>query len=494
MKSKVWKRLLLSTVLIAIAYFVLFLIIHFCNTVPLLEKAFTGFIETTDLSALPLLIITRTAFYVLIPLFISFIVTLSIEKNIKKYFRVTIETFALLYSILGLVKIAYFFSGIDKITGILILNGLDIAIMLISWALNVFCYKNPYFLYIDSKKEQKELIESKKELSQKENDMDYFDQNYNVTFFKMQRFTGSQFEIVDALGNKQKSYVVDDGVVKCRFCGRTTPEVSFRKKAHAFPESLGNKLFINKNNECDNCNGIDFNAYENDLNCFLLDQLALNGLKGKNGTRKYKSNDKKTTIEVIDGVINIKDVKGSGNVVCDKNKKTLSIKFDIKEYSLINIYKLLVKMALSILPLEKFKQYSIISDHLRDKTLFGFEHFIFSQFSGFNFSDMTVKCYEKKVADSSLPTYYFFFFNNNFSFQIPLYSNLDMMANRNKRFTIDVKYIPTPFDNNPNGGRNNYVIQISALNDIVPKHCKTIEISYESIIKENDDNSSFSIS
>ena len=28
---------------------------------------------------------------------------------------------------------------------------------------------------------------------------------------------------------------------RCRFCGKTTPEVSFRKEAHALPECVGNK-------------------------------------------------------------------------------------------------------------------------------------------------------------------------------------------------------------------------------------------------------------
>ena len=493
MKSTTKKRILLSISLIAVIYFVLFLIIHYCDTVPFLERAFTGNIETADLSALPLLVLLRAVFYVLIPLLISFISTLLVEKNLKKYFRVFIETIALLYSVLGLIKIGYFFIGLDKITGIIILNGLDIAIMLISWILNVFCYKNPYFLFIDSKKGVKKRMENEENISSKTTDEDYFDTNYNLSFFAMQKDTGSQFEIVDALGNRQKAYIVNDGVVRCRFCGKTNPQVSFKKKAHAFPESLGNKLFINKNNECDDCNGVLFNSYENDLNSFLLDYLSLNGLKGKNGTRKYKSNDKKTTIKVVNGVITIEDTEGSGNVIFNDKEKTISVKYNVKEYSVVNIYKLLAKMALSVLPYNKFAKFSFISSHLRDKTLFGFEHFVFSTFSGFNYSDMTVMCFEKKVADASLPTYYFFFFNNNFSFQVPLYSDSDMIANKNKQFKIDVKFIPTPFDKIPDGGRNNRIIQVSALNDIVPIHDETIILSYNSAIEKDGKKNTFSI-
>ena len=33
---------------------------------------------------------------------------------------------------------------------------------------------------------------------------------------------------------------------RCRFCGKTGPEVKFSKKAHAIPEFLGNKKFVLK--------------------------------------------------------------------------------------------------------------------------------------------------------------------------------------------------------------------------------------------------------
>jgi hypothetical protein len=40
---------------------------------------------------------------------------------------------------------------------------------------------------------------------------------------------------------------------KCRFCGKSNPEVSFKKKAHLIPEFLGNKMLLS-DFECDSCN------------------------------------------------------------------------------------------------------------------------------------------------------------------------------------------------------------------------------------------------
>lgn len=39
----------------------------------------------------------------------------------------------------------------------------------------------------------------------------------------------------------------------CRFCGRTAPDVSFKKVAHAVSELVGNKALYLKS-ECDACN------------------------------------------------------------------------------------------------------------------------------------------------------------------------------------------------------------------------------------------------
>jgi hypothetical protein len=49
------------------------------------------------------------------------------------------------------------------------------------------------------------------------------------------------------LPNMPKQYLGDKTFQLCRYCGRHEPEVTFKKKAHAFPELIGNKSLI------DNC-------------------------------------------------------------------------------------------------------------------------------------------------------------------------------------------------------------------------------------------------
>ena len=75
---------------------------------------------------------------------------------------------------------------------------------------------------------------------------------------------------------------------KCRFCGKSEGDVTFKKKAHLVPELMGNKVYFSYF-ECDTCNNL-FNSYEDSLANFggILHTLAHQ--KGKRGVPKYKHN------------------------------------------------------------------------------------------------------------------------------------------------------------------------------------------------------------
>lgn len=73
----------------------------------------------------------------------------------------------------------------------------------------------------------------------------------------------------------------------CRFCGRSMPEVTFKQKAHAISESLGNKGLVCRE-ECDSCNKRFNENIEQDIINFFHFQLILHGVKGKNGSSTLK--------------------------------------------------------------------------------------------------------------------------------------------------------------------------------------------------------------
>lgn len=88
-----------------------------------------------------------------------------------------------------------------------------------------------------------------------------------------------------AIGNSKKNKRI------CRFCGLSIESgVSFSKKAHAIPESLGNKSLM-LYDECDSCNGYFGNEVEPHLIEYLNLYRVAAGVKGKRGYPKIKMSD-----------------------------------------------------------------------------------------------------------------------------------------------------------------------------------------------------------
>jgi HNH endonuclease len=65
----------------------------------------------------------------------------------------------------------------------------------------------------------------------------------------------------------------------CRFCDRKKPEVTFKKKAHAVPELIGNKTLLTFY-ECDDCND-RFSSFEDDFAKMTLGDRSISQARGK---------------------------------------------------------------------------------------------------------------------------------------------------------------------------------------------------------------------
>jgi len=165
--------------------------------------------------------------------------------------------------------------------------------------------------------------------------------NYEIVGFNLE--IDRKIEIGEK--NKQKRV--------CRFCGKKQPEVKFKKEAHAISEALGNKKLICLE-ECDSCNEFFDKYIERDFIVYHDLARIMFGVKNK-----------KNKIPKLKGVnfSFIKDDKQNLNIVVvqdinkDKKEVPQSIKLKIdSEISLQNIYKALVKFALSVVE-TKYTQY-----------------------------------------------------------------------------------------------------------------------------------------
>ena len=142
----------------------------------------------------------------------------------------------------------------------------------------------------------------------------------------------------------------------CRFCGKSYPDVKFSSNAHTFPESVGNKYHLS-DFECDNCNR-KFGIYENDFANYIGPFGTLAELTGKKGVPKYKSRDKKISLEqAYKNAIDIKlSTMGLKNRIVNKaDGSGLLIQVEGDPYIPINVYRCLLKTAISFVDSEDLK-------------------------------------------------------------------------------------------------------------------------------------------
>jgi hypothetical protein len=146
----------------------------------------------------------------------------------------------------------------------------------------------------------------------------------------------------------------------CRFCGLGADNTKFNKRAHAISELLGNKYLLS-DSECDTCNEF-FSSLENDLANFLGAVRTINGVEGKNKVPTFKSPGSELTIRKEDfyGIdstgVSRKDADNEV-FAYDREKGIMQISFLKQPYTPLRLYKVLLKMAMSVMPDEYLADY-----------------------------------------------------------------------------------------------------------------------------------------
>jgi hypothetical protein len=166
-----------------------------------------------------------------------------------------------------------------------------------------------------------------------------------------------------ATGSIRKFYLGNENNRKCRFCSKTNPDVTFVNEAHTISKLLGN---INSLSyfECDTCNEL-FSKYEKDLSKYLgpLRTIApYMGANRRNPRFEHKEGDLKVYREGTN--ITVEQHQGKSYLIDDEKNKILKLKYNIENYTPLNVYKSLVKMAMCLLDDNEFKIFNNIGDFL----------------------------------------------------------------------------------------------------------------------------------
>lgn len=146
--------------------------------------------------------------------------------------------------------------------------------------------------------------------------------------------------------NSKKQFLGDKDSKVCRFCGKSQSEkVTFKKKAHAISNLVGNNELFSYY-ECDECNR-NFSRFESDYAEYFKIYHTIFKVIGKNGIPSYKRGNSR--IDVKTNKISINMCVDSPIVTIDESKKTLAVSC-YRSYVPQNVYKAILKMAITLLP------------------------------------------------------------------------------------------------------------------------------------------------
>lgn len=281
------------------------------------------------------------------------------------------------------------------------------------------------------------------------------DNIFSEANFKKMAFYDQHYQIVIDLPLVTKTPIklcdhenVDER--KCRFCGKSKPEVSFKKKAHAISEFLGNKSLISMN-ECDICNEFFASEYEDHLAKWFGPMRSLCQMRGKEGIPKYKSKEFTAARGDKGMELFINSDSSIMNNIKEGSSDTFKIPVPMKTqpYIPIRAAKAFIKSAISILPKELLSECENTILWLSGRATVNIDKFpvLYAFTPGINpYKNGKVMILKRKNPDEEIPALWFIVATTNFLFQIMIpFCKSDGWMEYGKDINFEVTKFPTPF-------------------------------------------------
>jgi HNH endonuclease len=154
----------------------------------------------------------------------------------------------------------------------------------------------------------------------------------------------------------------------CRFCGKRPPEVTFKKKAHAIPESPGNKSIATAY-ECDACNELFGTGIETDFGNWSKPMRTMARIRGKNGvpTIKKVGTEPGWRIEHGDSGFRISSYEHDPPYVIEEANKRITFKLHRDPYTPVAVLKAFMKMGVSLMPESEVANFRDVIAWIRDR-------------------------------------------------------------------------------------------------------------------------------
>jgi len=152
----------------------------------------------------------------------------------------------------------------------------------------------------------------------------------------------------------------------CRFCNCSFPTVSFINTPHIIPELFGRNN-MTSNFECDECNK-KFQKFETDTSTMIQHYVSLLNIKTKKGVPTFQSikNEEyySTTLKSVNNQLNLNFRTNLSDFEYNEKEKTLTVCFRTKKFSPFSIYKIFLKIGISLLTDDEFEENNHFIDFL----------------------------------------------------------------------------------------------------------------------------------
>lgn len=219
----------------------------------------------------------------------------------------------------------------------------------------------------------------------------------------------------------------------CLFCGKSYPTVQFKNAPHLLSNMLGSDLYSKF--ECDECNSY-FSKLETDFASYL-------GI-GRSFTRL---DDSKKTPGFSAIGLEVKTILFKGHkIIITKNENQSNTKDGVSKlmygkptYTPSNVYKLLLKYGLSVLPIETVTtKYNKALEFLKSNKIFQGSIICIYKYPLTVKMPLHVHVFRKKDMNDKLPTDVISLYFDNVVITLPIPFHLDDMTFWNESITIPV--------------------------------------------------------
>lgn len=221
----------------------------------------------------------------------------------------------------------------------------------------------------------------------------------------------------------------------CLFCSQAYPQVSFTSEAHLISRMLGNTDLFSTF-ECDTCNN-KFSKLETDLASFLGFGRSLSGMMNPAKAPGFPGIGLEAKSLIY---------KGKKLLVVHKNGAsynmadgTTKLTYGKPSYTPANVYKLLLKCALSVLPREEIESnFQLALQYLRGQLVVGGAYADMFQFPLGMKLPLHTQIFKKKRTEAELPVYIASIYTDNLVISFPVLPHHEDLRYLDKDICIPV--------------------------------------------------------